>query len=205
MNGRNKEVIYLHELVYSLKTKLEDTEYLRDEVFRLRGELKRSNFEQFLLLWELQTKEIELEKSTLSIEKLEESILSMALESECELESMKLDMMALEQSYFKAKKIQEEAVEEKTRMSILIEELRDKFQEAQITVVSLNEENRELKDKLDAVNMNTRIFSQKVEEWLERKDRSQLNGQSSLIERERDSNISKDIRYIMDGLVWSFN
>ncbi|KAF7806238.1 BICD family-like cargo adapter 1 isoform X1 [Senna tora] len=193
LNGRNMEVNYLQELVYSLKLKSEEMEDLRDEVFRLREELQSSNSEQFFLLRELKNKEMELEKSTLSIEKLEETISSMALESECEVESMKLDMMAMEQSFFEAKKIQEETVEEKTRMSSLIEELQVTFQEAQKTIVSLNEENRELKVKLDTVNINTRTFSQKVEEWLESKDISLLNNQSSSGERESYSNILKGI------------
>ncbi|KAK4257233.1 hypothetical protein QN277_006847 [Acacia crassicarpa] len=194
LNGRNMEVKYLQELVYSLKLKIKDMEGLQDEVFRLKEELQRSNSEQFFLLKELETKEMELEKSTLAVEKLEESISSMALESECEVECMKLDMMALEQShFFEAKKIQEETLEENTRMSRLIEELQFKFLEAQKSIVSLNEENRKLKNKIDAVNKNFRNFSQKVEEWLENKDRSQLNGQSSLSEQEKDSDISKDI------------
>lgn len=191
LNGRNMEVNYLQELVYSLKLKIKDMEGLQDEVFRLKEELQRSNSAQFFLLKELETKEMELEKSTLSVERLEESISSMALESECEIECMKLDMMALEQSHFEAKKIQEETLKKNTRMSRLIEELQFKIQEAEKHIVSINEENRKLKNKIDAVNMNTRNFSQKVEEWLESKDRSQLNGLSSLSEQENDSDISK--------------
>ncbi|XP_028753658.1 uncharacterized protein LOC114713230 [Neltuma alba] len=160
-------------------------EGLQDEVIRLKEELQRSNSEQLFLLKELVTKEMELEKSTLSVERLKESISSMALESECEVECMKLDMMALEQSHFEAKKIQEETLEENTRMSRLIGELQFKFQEAQKNIVSLNEENKKLKNKIDAVNLNTRNFSQKVEEWLEKKDGSQLNGQSSLSGQEK--------------------
>lgn len=196
------EVKYLQELVYGLKLKIKDMEGLRDEVYRLKEELQRSNSEQFFLLEELETKEMELEKSSLFVEKLEESISSMTLESECEIECMKLDMMALEQSHFEAKKIQEETLEENTRMSRLIEELQFKFQEAQNSIVSLNEENRELRNKIDAVNMNTRNFSQKVEEWLESKDRPQLNGQYSLSKQENDSEISKDIRYMMEGVLF---
>ncbi|XP_028753686.1 sarcolemmal membrane-associated protein-like isoform X2 [Neltuma alba] len=193
LNGRNMEVKYLQELVYSFKLKIKDMEGLQDEVIRLKEELQRSSSEQFFLLKELVTKEMELEKSTLSVEKFKESISSMALESECEVECMKLDMMALEQSHFEAKKIQEETLEENTRMSRLIGELQFKFQEAQKNIVSLNEENKKLNNKIDAVNVNTGNFSQKVEEWLEKKDRSQLNGQSSLSEQEKGSDISKDI------------
>lgn len=199
LDERNMEVDYLQELVYSLKLKLEDMEDLRVEAFRLREELQRSNYEQFYLLQELMTKETELEKSTLSIEKLEESISSMALESECEVESMKLDMMALEQSFFEAKKIQEETVEKTSIMSALIDELQLSFQEAQKIIVSLSEENRELKDKLDTVNMSTRTFSQKVEEWLESTNRSDLSYQSSLSEHNSHSNILKDMRYTVNG------
>lgn len=151
-------------------------EDLRNEVFSLREELKRSNSKQFSLIRELETKEVELELSALSMEKLEESFSSM--ESQFEVETMKLDMMALEQDLFETRKVQDETLEENKRMSRLIDELQGAFHDAQDTIIYLNEENKEIKEKLDAANMNTRLFSLKVEDWLENKDRLQIKDQS---------------------------
>ncbi|KAJ1438892.1 hypothetical protein SESBI_02663 [Sesbania bispinosa] len=183
LSARNTEMNYLEERVHSLELKLEEMEDLQEEVFSLRAELIRSNSKQSSLIQELETKEVELEQSALSMEKLEESFSSMTLESQFEVESMKLDMMSLEQSLFEAKKIQDETLEENNRMSRLIDELQYALQDAQKIIISLNGENRKLKEKLSAADMNTRIFSQKVDDWLERNDRLQLKNQSSLSKR----------------------
>ncbi|KAG4378640.1 hypothetical protein GLYMA_17G076800v4 [Glycine max] len=194
LSASNTEVNYLEEHIRSLELKLEGMEDLQEEVFRLREELKRSNSKHFFLIQELDTKEIELEKSALSIEKLEESFSSITLESQFEVESMKLDMMALEQSLFEAKKIQDETLDENNRMSRSIEELQVALQDAQKIIISLNEENRKLKEKLDIANKNSRISSQKDEYWLENNDRLQLETQSSLNGRGNNSTILEDIR-----------
>ncbi|KAK7292181.1 hypothetical protein RIF29_07940 [Crotalaria pallida] len=192
LSTRNEEVNHLEKRVRCLELKLEEMEDLQ-EVSSLREELQRSNSKQFSLMKELEAKEVELEMSTLSVEKLEESISSMALESQFEVESMKLDMMALEQGLFEAKKIQDETLEENNRMDKLIDELQVAFQGAQKIIISLNEENRELKEKLNTANMNTRVFSEKVEDWLKNKDRSQLNSQPSLREKASNSTILENI------------
>ena len=169
---------YLKEHACDLDLKFKEMEDLREEVFRLREELKISNSKQFSLIRELETKEAELELSALSVEKLDESFSSMGLESQFEVETMKLDMMALEQALFETKKIQDETLEENNRMSRLIDELQGALQDAQRTIIYLNEENKEIKEKLDVANMKTRLFSQKVENWLENKDRLQIKDQS---------------------------
>ncbi|KAK7265842.1 hypothetical protein RJT34_33466 [Clitoria ternatea] len=193
LSARNAEVNYLEERVCSLELKLERMEDLQGEVFSLREELKRSYSKQFSLIQELETKEVELEESVLSIEKLEESFSYIALESQTEVESMKLDMMALEQSLFEAKKTQDETLIENSRMSRLIEELQVALQNAQKTIISLNEENKELKEKLDTANINSRMCSQKDEYWLENKDKSQFKTRSSLSEQGSNSTIPEDI------------
>ncbi|KAL2322093.1 hypothetical protein Fmac_026472 [Flemingia macrophylla] len=201
LSARNEEVNYLEERVHILELKLEGMEDLQEEVFSLREELKRSNLNQFSLIKELGTKEIELEKSNLSIEKLEESFSSIALESQFEVESVKLDMMALEQSLFEAKKIHDETLDENNRMTRSIEELQVALQDAQKIigslneenrVGSLNEENRVLKKKLDAANRNSINYSQNDEYCLENKDGSQLKTQSSVSERGKDSTVPEE-------------
>ncbi|XP_058733065.1 uncharacterized protein LOC131604649 [Vicia villosa] len=173
LSARNTEVNYLKD---NLDLKLKEMEDLRKEVFSLREELKRSNSKQFSLIRELETKEAELELSALSVEKLDEPFSSM--ESQFEVETMKLDMMALEQDLFETKKVQDETLEENNRLSRLINELQGALHDAQDTIIYLNEENKDIKEKLDAANMNTRLFSQKVEDWLENKDRLQIKDQS---------------------------
>ena len=198
LSARNTEVNYLEARVLGLEMKLEEMEYLQEEAFSLREELQRSNSKQVSLMQELETKELKLEKSAFSIEKLEESISSLALESQLEVESMKLDMMALEQSLFEAKKIQDETLEEKNRTSRLVDKLQVAFKDAQKIITSLDEENRELREKLDTANRNAKIFSQKVEDRLENKEKSQFKNQSSLSSLHINSTISEDIRYILD-------
>ncbi|CAI8584473.1 unnamed protein product [Vicia faba] len=178
LSARNTEVNYLKERACNLDLKFKEIEDLRKEVFSLREELKISNSKQFSLIRELETKEVELELSALSVEKLDESFSSIGLESQFEVETMKLDMMALEQDLFETKKIQDETLEENNRMSRLIDELQSAVQDAEKTIIYLNEENKEIKEKLDAANMNTRLFSQKVENWLENKDRLQIKDRS---------------------------
>ena len=109
---------------------------------------------------------------------------------------MKLDMMGLEQSLFEAKKIQGETIDENNRMSTSIEELQVALQDAQKNIITLETEIRELEEKLDTANKNSRISSQKDEYWLENNDRLQLETQSSLNGRGNNSTILEDIRYI---------
>ncbi|XP_068477067.1 uncharacterized protein [Phaseolus vulgaris] len=192
LSARNAEVNYLEERVHSLELKLEGMEVLQEEVFSLREELKRLSSKHFSLIQELDHKEIELEKSALSMEKLEDSFSSIALESQFEVESMKLDMMALEQSLFEAKKIQEETLDENNKMIRSIKELQVALQDSQKTILSLNEENRELTEKLDTANETSKIYSQKDEYWLENKDRPILDTQSSLSEQGNNSTIEEN-------------
>jgi hypothetical protein len=83
-------------------------------------------------------------------------------------------------------------------MSRLIDKLQDALQDAQKTIISLNEENKVIKEKLDTANMNTRLFSQKVEDWLKNMDRLQIKDQSSVSEQR---SIGEDTRYIFRSFV----
>lgn len=164
---RTVEVKFLEEKVHMLELKLEDMETLEEKVGILSEELRRSDSVREFLIQELETKELELVRSTLCIEKLEESIASAGLESQCEIESMKLDLMALEENYFEAKKSQDEAIEEKERITRLIEELEVQFKDAQGVVDCFEKENKELREKLDLSETNMQEFCQKIEEYFE--------------------------------------
>ncbi|GFZ03526.1 hypothetical protein Acr_16g0001500 [Actinidia rufa] len=156
---------------------------LEEKVGRLTEELNWSNAERLILIKELENKDVELQNSASCIEKLEESVSSVALEYQCEMESMRLDLMALKQSSLEAKKFQDEAAQEKARMNELIQDFELQIQNALKNSESLNKENNELREKLDTSEINTRIFCQKIEEqfegWLENKNGPQLKTESS--------------------------
>ncbi|XP_057514840.1 LOW QUALITY PROTEIN: uncharacterized protein LOC130796488 [Actinidia eriantha] len=183
LNARNEVVYCLSEHVHSLEIKVTDMDSLEEKVGRLTEELNWSNAERLILIKELENKDVELQNSASCIEKLEESVSSVALEYQCEIESMRLDLMALKQSSLEAKKFQDEAAQEKARMNELIQDLELQIQNARNNSESLNKENNELREKLDASEINTRIFCEKIEEqfegWLENKNGPQLNTESS--------------------------
>ncbi|KAL2482314.1 myosin heavy chain-related [Forsythia ovata] len=162
-------------------------EMLEEEVGRLRKQMKISESEKSFLMQEIEDRDFELRNSTLCIEKLEESISSVGLEYQCEIESMKLDLMALEQNLFETKKTLEERTQENVTMIELIQEHELQIQEAEKDVECLDKENKDLKEKLQASDKNAKSFVQKVEEqfreWLVNDD------------VQASSNLERDIRY----------
>ncbi|KAF5191376.1 myosin heavy chain-like protein [Thalictrum thalictroides] len=172
LNLRNIEANWLGEHVHSLELKLVEAVKLHEKVSQLREELLGSNSDRLYLMRNLENKEMELHKSQLCIEKLEEAISSIALDSECEIESMKLDLLNLEQMSSEARKIQEKTTHEKARMDDLIEEFAVKIQDSQKVIKLLEEENRDLKNKLKTSQSISRIEEQ-LKDWLEKNDRSQ--------------------------------
>lgn len=170
LNGRNAEFNALEEHVHGLELKLADMENLQEAVGWLRDELKRSDSECFYLMQELEQREVELQNSSLCIEKLRRSISSITLDSQCEIESLKLDIVALEHSCFESEKIREEAVQEKARMNQSIRELEAQFLDAQENIGCLELENKDLREKIDTSETKFRIFWQKLEKSLAKDD-----------------------------------
>ncbi|KAG6607479.1 hypothetical protein SDJN03_00821, partial [Cucurbita argyrosperma subsp. sororia] len=165
---RNAELNYLVEHVENLEFKLVHMEHLQEKAVKLEDEVKRSNSECLFLKQKLVDKEKELQESHSNIEKLEESISSMTLESQCEIESMKLDMAAMEQCYLENKKVQEEVLHLNDKMDRLIGEL----QNAQKNAESLEKENEKLQRELDISTRNASTFCRRIEELIENKERS---------------------------------
>lgn len=200
LNARDAEVKYLGEHVHSLELKLAEKDNLEEMVGKLQEELKRSNSECLFLAQELENKEVELQTSSLCIDKLEESISSVTLEFQCEIESMKLEMITLEQSCFEAKKLLDEATAEKTKTNELIQEFQVQIQDAQEIFECLNNENKEHRGKLETSKTDAILFHQKIkehaEEWVENKDESELKTQSSSGELESKFNLSTEIRLV---------
>ncbi|KAE8716027.1 Myosin heavy chain-related, putative isoform 2 [Hibiscus syriacus] len=156
LSARNEEVNFRNDHVHDLEIKLFDMEDLREKIVRLIGELNRSNSERLLLMQILENKEEELQQSAVCIEKLE-TVASMALESQCEIESLKLDITSMEQSCLEARKSMKENVQEKSQMNVLIEELEVQLQNAQEIIDELENENKALRGKL--------IISMKILYW----------------------------------------
>ncbi|RZC89759.1 hypothetical protein C5167_035755 [Papaver somniferum] len=159
LNLRNIEANCLGEHVHSLELKLVEGGKLRQNVSELKEELSKANYDRFFLMRELENKEVELQNSSLFIEKLEDTISSVALDSECEIESLKLDIAALENSSFEAKKSQEEAVQEKDRFEFL-------YHDAKKMIKRLERENTELRKNIKDSDENSGMYSQKVGEHL---------------------------------------
>ncbi|XP_052179595.1 uncharacterized protein LOC127792950 isoform X2 [Diospyros lotus] len=182
LNARDIEVHALGEHVRRLELKLADMESLEEKIGRLREELNWSESERLILMQELESKEVDVQNSASYIQKLEESISSISLEYQCELESMKLDLMALEHSNFEAKVFQEEATQEKARMNKLIQDFELQIQDAQNVIKHLHKENEDLRVKLESSEMNAKVFCQKIEQQFksfpENTGRPQVNNQS---------------------------
>ncbi|EXC11033.1 hypothetical protein L484_015253 [Morus notabilis] len=167
-NARNTEVNVLKDHLRDLELKLADMEYLQEAVGRLREELKRSDSDCLFLMQELESREVELQNSSLCIERLRMSISSITLDSQCEIESLKLEIVTLEQSCFEAEKSQEKAIQEKARINQLVRDLEAQFQDAQKNIRRLELENKELREKLDTSETKVRTFWQMLEKLLAR-------------------------------------
>ncbi|XP_016449013.1 uncharacterized protein LOC107774060 isoform X3 [Nicotiana tabacum] len=161
---RNEEMNSLSECVCSLQLKLANLENIYEEVARLREELEISNAERLYLLQQLENKELEIEGSALCIERLEESIASVGLEHQFEIEGMKLDLMAVEQNYFEAKKSQEETTQENVKLNEFIRDLELRMDDTEKAIESFEKENESLREQLQASELNAKTFSEKVEE-----------------------------------------
>ncbi|GAB2270069.1 hypothetical protein Dimus_004982 [Dionaea muscipula] len=170
LNVRNVEVDCLEENASSLKLKLANMTVLQEEILNLKEELKRSYSERLFLKQELASKEVEVQKYKLCIDELEESISSSALESQCEIESMRLEMMNLEQSCFVAKKCEEEFNQEKALMKELISKLDVQIGDAKDTIDTLEKENEDLKAMLNLSTPDTLLFRERIQKHLEGPD-----------------------------------
>lgn len=197
----------IQELETELKNCFEEIDYLQDqlnemstEVAFLREELKRSNADQQFLIQKLDNKEIELRQSNLCIEELEESISSIALESQCEIEGMKLDLVTLEQSLFEAKKSQEDAIQEKASVNGS-KDVVSRFMDAQKFIGQLERENKKLREYAEIYERKSRLICQKIEEQfkelVEKKCRPRVDAYSLVNVVENKLLLSKEVSDIL--------
>ncbi|CAH8312441.1 unnamed protein product [Eruca vesicaria subsp. sativa] len=199
---RSKEVSYLSEYVHNLECKFAESRNVEEEVNCLREELCMSKSESLLLLQELESKETELHCSSLSVQKLEETISSLTLESLCEIESMKLDITALEQSLVDAMKIQEESIQEKDHLRGIIEEFQFQSQEAQVNAKSFEKQNQELRERIAASEKSIKEFLQSTKERLESENEQQpLNAECFFTELSLLFPVSCEVRECFDAII----
>lgn len=99
------------DYIQNLELKIKAKDNLDEIVRNLEQELKAFKSENSTLMMKLEYKEHELHHSTLYRGNLEETISDIALDFQCDIESMKLDLMTMEHSFLKAKKMQEEMQE----------------------------------------------------------------------------------------------
>ncbi|KAI7737554.1 hypothetical protein M8C21_008857 [Ambrosia artemisiifolia] len=146
LTTRDTEISHMVDYIQNLELDVKAKEDSDGIVRNLEQELKACKSENSALVKKLKDEEHELHNSTLYIEKLEESISDIALDFQCDIESMKLDLLAMEHSFLEAKKLQDEAVQEHRRMQELTKNYKTQIQ----NVTRLVEENRELREKLNA-------------------------------------------------------
>ncbi|EOA13486.1 hypothetical protein CARUB_v10026546mg [Capsella rubella] len=177
VNLRGTEVSYLSECVLGLEVKVTESGKWEEEVNYLREDLCTSKSEQLFLLQELETTETELQLSLFSVEKMEESISSLTLESQCEIESMRLDIVALEQALFDTKKVQGESNQERDKLREIVKELRLKSREAQENAECLEKQNKELRERCVASKRHLEEFCQRFRKRLESDSEMPVNAE----------------------------
>ncbi|XP_076943650.1 uncharacterized protein LOC143613965 [Bidens hawaiensis] len=153
LTTRDTEINRLTDYIHSLKSKVKAKEDLDEAIKKLERELKACKSENLGLMANLENKEHKLRNSTLCIDKLEESISNIALDFQCDIESMKLDLMAMEHSFLEAKELQKEVDREHHRMQDLTRNYKIQIQ----NVTRLVDENMDLKEKLKTFESNAKM------------------------------------------------
>lgn len=167
LNLRNVESNCIGEHVHGLELKLAEVGTMHEKLRLLSEALMQSDARCLSLMQELKYKEEELHNSALQIEELESSISSITLESQCEIESMRLDIAAFEERCSEAERLSQQAAQEKAKMDLLLEMSESQLQDAQERVNCLEIENKDLKWSLLVSEANADGSCCKVMEHLD--------------------------------------
>lgn len=145
----------------------------KKHIKQLEKELKNCTLEIGYLQDELGVRNIEvnckyedIEKYLRRIEELEAAITYAALESQCEIESLKFDMIAMEERCFQAESLSQQMAEDKAKMQEVLKECEMQLHEAHDTISFLEMENNELKLELKGSERKFRDLHYKIEEHL---------------------------------------
>ncbi|KAM7269632.1 hypothetical protein ACFE04_025129 [Oxalis oulophora] len=158
--ARAEDKKHIQNLEQELMNCSQEIDYLRDQLNTKNDEVSflESKLEDMRIL--LDFKDHELGQSVWCIEKLEESISCLALESQCEIECMKLDMIDLEQTCFEAKKNQQEYIQQRASLDEFVENLEMQFEDAQETIMYLEKENTELRENKNGSQLDVHHLSE---------------------------------------------
>jgi chromosome segregation ATPase len=132
------------EHIHSLELKLTELEKFPERMWVMDNELVHSDSQCWLLMEEIRLKEEELQKAAAQIDKLE----SAALDSQCEIESLKLDLTTLDQRLCDAESFAQHAAEHNSRIDKQLEEPELYLHETRKTIDQLVLENTQLKELL---------------------------------------------------------
>ncbi|PKU77818.1 hypothetical protein MA16_Dca005650 [Dendrobium catenatum] len=163
---RSIEANCMGENVHSLELKLAGVGMLKDKLRLLTEELVQSDEKCLQLTQEIKSKDDDFKNYAMQMEELEAAISSAALESQCEIESLRLDMIDLEERCFQAESLNQQMVQDKAKMYELLKEYEIQLHESQDTISFLEMENNRLKIKLEVSERKFKGLHCKVEAHL---------------------------------------
>ncbi|XP_042449390.1 tropomyosin-2-like isoform X1 [Zingiber officinale] len=144
LNLQNVEANFMAEQVQSLELKLAGAEKLNDKLKIVSNELVQADSQCLRLMRELKNTKEELIKSDLQRENHEAVILDL----QCEIESLKLEITALEQRYVEDERLGQQLAEEKTRTDECFVTLQIQLKEKQHVISCLEDENTALRERM---------------------------------------------------------
>lgn len=191
LNIRNVEANIMGEHIHSLELKLTGLEKFPERVKVMDNELMRSDSKCWLLMEEIRCKEEELQKAASQIEKLE----STALDSQCEIESLKLDLTNLEQRLFDAQSFAQHLAEHKARIDKLLVEHELQLHEAQKTINQLLLENNQLKELLPVrtPKQSPSTSGEQLDKTLENGGHAEYESDNVILERMAKQNEESEL------------
>ncbi|XP_028551514.1 centrosomal protein of 128 kDa-like isoform X4 [Dendrobium catenatum] len=190
---RSIEANCMGENVHSLELKLAGVGMLKDKLRLLTEELVQSDEKCLQLTQEIKSKDDDFKNYAMQMEELEAAISSAALESQCEIESLRLDMIDLEERCFQAESLNQQMVQDKAKMYELLKEYEIQLHESQDTISFLEMENNRLKIKLEVSERKFKGLHCKVEAHLYNCFK-EISRTSSSIHGESHDNLSSGLK-----------
>ncbi|KAJ4815405.1 myosin heavy chain-like protein [Rhynchospora pubera] len=135
LNLRSSEASFMGEHIHSLEIKVRELETLNEKLSLMENELQRSESQCLDLIHELEHKEEELHNSVLQVQKLE----MVYLDSQCEIESLKLDFNEMEQRLFESREAISQLEAENKELHLYRLESRRLFSKAEAQLEKLLE------------------------------------------------------------------
>ncbi|KAL3640483.1 hypothetical protein CASFOL_015451 [Castilleja foliolosa] len=145
-DSKSQSFDLIRRLDFHVKAISESREEDKKRIADLERELCNCSQEIDYLQDQLNIRDSELSYSESRVEKLEESILSMSLEYECEIESSRLESISLEQNLLETKKLLEEKAQENSMLNELVHDIEARYLDADKAIESLVMENNHLRE-----------------------------------------------------------